>query len=149
MGGHFRFRPNRPVYTALFLLLVGAFSRDGDSSCFSKHQSCTDIGSVIVDNTYVDLPFAVVHDVGDTMYEDTLDHGLIWFARHCLCLPGAHGFYVPRRRRSSCAGLLHCFSSLVEFNQIQNQQPTATTTDQSTWDVLTCVLRSTNPRKFI
>ena len=25
------------------------------------------------------------------------------FARHCLCLPGARGFYVPRRRHSSCA----------------------------------------------
>ena len=52
---------------------------------------------------YVHLLFTVVHDVVDTMYEDTLDPGLTSFARHCLCLPGARGFYVPRRRRSSCA----------------------------------------------
>ena len=83
------------MYTALLLLLVGAFSHDGDSSCSSKHQSCTDIGSVIVDNMYVDLPFAIVHDVSDTMYEDTLHPGLTSFARHCLCLPGARGFYIP------------------------------------------------------
>ena len=41
------------------------------------------MGPVIVDNMYVDLPFAVVHDVGDTMDEDTLDPGLTSFARHC------------------------------------------------------------------
>ena len=99
MGGHFR--PNRPAYTALFLLLVGAFSRDGHSSCSSKQQSYT--GSVIVDNMSVDLPSVVIHVAGDTMYEDALDPGLTSLARHCLCLPGARGFYVPRRRRSSCA----------------------------------------------
>ena len=102
MGGHFR--PNRSVYTALFLMLVGVFSRDGDSPCSSKQQSYIDIGLglVIMDNVYVDLP-AVVRVVGETTYEDTLDPGLISLVRHCLCLPEALGFYVPRRRRSSCA----------------------------------------------
>ena len=106
MGGHFG--PNRPVYTALFLLLVSAFSRDKDSSCSSKNQS------VVVDN---------VHDVGDTMYKDTLDPGLTSFARHCLCLSGARGFYIPRRRHSSCAVLV---ALLLIIGEVQpNPGPTA------------------------
>ena len=95
--------PNRTAYTALFLLLVSAFSRDEDSSCSGKQHSDIDTRSAIVDNMYVDLPSVVAHDVGDTMYEDSLDPGLTSFARHCLRLPEARGFYVPRRRRSSCA----------------------------------------------
>ena len=37
------------------------------------------------------------------MYKDTLDLGFTSFARHCLRLPAAREFYVPRRSRSSRA----------------------------------------------
>ena len=50
------------------------------------------IGSVIVDKMYVDLPFAVVPDVGDIMYEDTLDPRIDIVCSACLCLPEAREF---------------------------------------------------------
>ena len=146
MGGYFR--PKQPVYTALFLLLSSAFSRDGDSSCSGRQQSYTNIGSVRVDTMYVDLP-PVVHVVGDTMYEDTLDPGLKSFALHCSCLSGARGFYVSRHRYSSCAVVVALLFIIGGVKP--NPGPTAHGNYNRSINLgcLNVRLRSTNRRKFI
>ena len=102
MGSHcWPTEPIRPVYTALFLLLLGLSCHDGGSSRSSKQRPHTVAGPPPLGYTYVDFQTVTVYS--DTAYGVTLHPGLTSLARHCFCLPGARGFFVPKHRRSPSA----------------------------------------------